>query len=156
MWLMNKTSLALEAIENPDDCQYAILSHTWEHGEITFQDIANLEHVKSLPGYSKISKTCSLARQLQIPYAWVDTCCIDKRSSAELTEAINSMFRWYKQAVICFAFLSDLPARQNAMEVCFPGCRWFTRGWTLQELIASKEIEFYDQEWNLTGTKVTL
>jgi hypothetical protein len=81
-------------------------------------------------------------------YAWIDTCCIDKSSSAELTEAINSMFNWYKESAICFAFLSDLPvSRGEVLENELRLCRWFTRGWTLQELIAPENVKFYDQEW---------
>jgi hypothetical protein len=100
----------------------------------------------------------------------MDTCCIDKSSSAELTEAINSMFRWYKESTICFAYLSDLPAvspwlddvgefllvGEVALGEYLPRCRWFTRGWTLQELIASKNVEFYDEEWYIRGDKVSL
>jgi hypothetical protein len=129
-------------------------SHTWERGEVSFQDIANLEQAKTKPGFSKIERTCQLAFDHGITYAWVDTCCIDKSSSAELTEAINSMFRWYKNAEICFVYLSDLPV--NSDDGYLPRCRWFTRGWTLQELIASKNSKFLDQNWNVRGTKVSL
>ncbi|KAG4437250.1 hypothetical protein IFR05_007266 [Cadophora sp. M221] len=98
MWLLNTASLALELVQNPDDCTYAVLSHTWERGEVTFQEIADLEQAREKPGFSKIKRTCELAQERGINYAWVDTCCIDKSSSAELTEAINSMFRWYKDS----------------------------------------------------------
>jgi hypothetical protein len=100
----------------------------------------------------------------------VDTCCIDKSSSAELTEAINSMFQWYKNAVVCYAYLSDLSPRQDAVmkdlgvddsredyslasKNELQGCKWFTRGWTLQELIAPKIVRFYDETWAFRGTK---
>jgi hypothetical protein len=157
MWLINTTTLALEDVVNPDDHTYAILSHTWERDEVTFYDIGHLEQARRKQGFSKIEQTCWLAHGRGIEYAWVDTCCIDKSSSAELTEAINSMFQWYKNAEICFAFLSDLSSDdKNGLQDYFSRCRWFTRGWTLQELIASKEVEFYDQAWNLIGTKLSL
>lgn len=86
-----------------------------------------------------------------------DTCCIDKSSSAELSEAINSMFRWYKNSDVCFALLSDLAeGKQADTDPAFGKCRWWTRGWTLQELIAPPNVIFVDQEWNVVGTKVDL
>ncbi|KAE9363931.1 HET-domain-containing protein [Stipitochalara longipes BDJ] len=158
MWLLNTASLALEPVENLDGCTYAVLSHTWQRGEVTFQEIADLEQARVKPGFSKIKRTCELAHERGINYAWVDTCCIDKSSSAELTEAINSMFRWYKNSAVCFVFLCDLPALDDSstMNDYFPRCRWFGRGWTLQELIAPNNIEFYDQGWNSRGNKVSL
>lgn len=157
MWLINTTSLVLEFIEDPDACIYAILSHTWGEDEVSFQDMADLERARKKKGFSKIERTCQLARDRNIEYAWVDTCCIDKSSSAELTEAINSMFRWYKRSHICFVFLSDLLSFERKFFAHYlPRCRWFTRGWTLQELIASREIEFYDRGWNLIGTNDSL
>jgi hypothetical protein len=157
MWLINTTSLALEFIEDPDACMYAILSHTWGHDEVSFQDMADLERARKKRGFSKIERTCQLARDRNIEYAWVDTCCIDKSSSAELTEAINSMFRWYRRSHICFVFFSDLLSFERTLLANYlPRCRRFTRGWTLQELIASREIEFYDRGWNLIGTNDSL
>jgi hypothetical protein len=106
---------------------YAILSHTWERNqEITYQN-CNSDESKSKSGFVKIRKTCELAIMYGFGFSWVDTCCIDKSSSAELTEAINSMFKWYQRAGICFAYLSDLKSGGSLHE-----CRWFTRGWTLQ------------------------
>ena len=104
-------------------------------------------------GYRKIQKTCELARIDGFSHAWVDTCCIDKSSSAELSEAINSMFQWYQSAKICYAYLADLISEQNELEHALPKCRWFTRGWCLQELIAPREILFYDSAWRLCGRK---
>ncbi|PMD62190.1 HET-domain-containing protein [Hyaloscypha bicolor E] len=157
MWLINTTSLALEFTEDPETCIYAILSHTWGDDEVGFQDMANLERARKKQGFSKIERTCQLAHDRNIEYAWVDTCCIDKSSSAELTEAINSMFRWYKQSHVCFVFLSDLLSFDSwRIGGYLRQCRWFTRGWTLQELIAPEEIEFYDRGWNLIGTNDSL
>ncbi|CZR69502.1 related to beta transducin-like protein [Phialocephala subalpina] len=157
MWLINTTSLALVFIEDPEICIYAILSHTWGDGEVSFQDMADIERARKKQGFWKIERTCQLALDRNIEYAWVDTCCIDKSSSAELTEAINSMFRWYKQSHICFVLLSDLLSCDSwRVGACIRQCRWFTRGWTLQELIAPEEIEFYDRGWNLIGTNDSL
>jgi hypothetical protein len=155
MRLINASTLRLEEfLDGRHAPPYAILSHTWGDGEVTFQDIANLELAKTKKGFGKIEETCKLAKANDIGYAWVDTCCIDKTSSAELTEAINSMFQWYAQSKICYAWLADLGIDQPAED--FASCRWFTRGWTLQELIAPREVEFYDEAWGFRGTKATL
>ena len=150
MWLINTESFALEAIGDPEGYSYAVLSHTWEGGEVTFQEMADLNQAREKPGFSKIERTCRLALERGIKYAWVDTCCIDKSSSAELTEAINSMFRWYKLSTICFVYLSDCDDNELAK------CRWFTRGWTLQELLAPVFVEFYDHFWRPSGNKTSL
>lgn len=164
MRLINTESLTLEEFMGSGSHvpQYAILSHTWEEDEVTFQDFGgpDREAASRKKGFFKIAKTCELARAGGFNYAWVDTCCIDKSSSAELTEAINSMFHWYRDAVVCYAWLPDLPIEEavalRSPESCFKDCRWFTRGWTLQELIAPRRVEFYDQEWNFRGTKADL
>ncbi|PMD20384.1 HET-domain-containing protein [Hyaloscypha hepaticicola] len=157
MWLLNTTSLELEFFMSSEDHPYAILSHTWEDGEVSFQDMQSLPNARTKKGFSKVIETCRLARQWDLSYAWIDTCCIDKSSSAELTEAINSMFNWYKKSAICFAFLSDLSASEDEVQKNeLWRCRWFTRGWTLQELIAPEKVEFYDQRWQWSGTKQSL
>ncbi|KAJ8117390.1 hypothetical protein ONZ43_g4219 [Nemania bipapillata] len=160
MRLINVETLILEEfmIVNPDSLEYAILSHTWEDGEVTFQDFTgDLSHREHKKGFYKIMKTCELARRDGIQYAWVDTCCIDKTSSAELTEAINSMFNWYRDAKVCYAWLADLPAAmERPIESAMKECRWFTRGWTLQELLAPRHVEFYDRDWTFRGTKKDL
>lgn len=135
---------------------YAILSHTWEDGEVTLREMTeHLPSVTSKKGYRKIIDHCLLAAQQGYAWAWVDTCCIDKTNHAELTESINSMFRWYQDAAICHVFLSDISA-DAGFKAALPRCRWFTRGWTLQELIAPATVEFYDQSWALMGTKANL
>nr|CEG05409.1 unnamed protein product [Fusarium clavum] len=161
MWLINTSTIKLERA-NPDDLsstEYAILSHTWGKEEVTFEDMIQQSPPAEKAGYIKILKTCELAQEQDIPYAWVDTCCIDKRSSAELAEAINSMFRWYKEATVCFAHLYDLESidwsggnHHRGLE----NCRWFTRGWTLQELIGSQQLDFYDSAWDFRGSKLSL
>ncbi|GKT50423.1 vegetative incompatibility protein HET-E-1 [Colletotrichum spaethianum] len=102
-------------------------------------------------GWVKIRQTCRIALERGHNYAWVDTCCIDKTSSAELSEAINSMFKWYANASACYAFLSDVGTNQP-----FAESLWFTRGWTLQELVAPREILFFDRDWDPIGTVVQL
>ncbi|KAI1877282.1 uncharacterized protein JN550_001354 [Neoarthrinium moseri] len=163
MWLINATTLKLEFFHNATDAPYAILSHTWGDEEVSFQDFQDTSTAAARKGYGKIVQTCEHALKHDPPlqYCWVDTCCIDKSSSAELTEAINSMWQWYKQSRACFVFLSDLPARDGMsspelFEAELSKCRWFERGWTLQELIAPPNVLFYDQRWGLRGTKSEL
>lgn len=262
MRLIDTKTLRLKEFWGDDIPRYAILSHTWETEEVTFQQFTQLSRdvLSKLKGFTKIQRTCQLARRSGIQWAWVDTCCIDKTSSAELTEAINSMFRWYRDSAVCYAYLSDLkeeqtehekkrtkaqdkstddqgswtknehkstedsedwtnsqgtsdsekgsgnwnesgnwkdsgnwkPAGQGATNekgrrlgvqeweggrqgketndttdtdehvlrrarVARLGrCRWFTRGWTLQELIAPRRLGFYNQSWAFEGEKETL
>lgn len=142
--------------EIPD---YVILSHTWGDEEVSFDDF-NQPHAQNLAGFEKVRQCCAQAVQDGFEYAWIDTCCIDKRSSAELSEAINSMWKWYWRASICYAFLSDVsqsatPNREELMQ-SFKNSRWFTRGWTLQELLAPAVVEFYDSNWTILGTKSSL
>ncbi|KAK3389956.1 heterokaryon incompatibility protein-domain-containing protein, partial [Podospora didyma] len=163
MWLLDTSKYTLTQTLYPE--KYAILSHTWEDGEVTFQDIKDPAVASQKAGWVKIVQTCRLAKGQGFDRVWIDTCCIDKSSSAELSEAINSMFQWYKNADVCYVWLSDLPrapdgpnsqASQNQLERDLPRCRWFTRGWTLQELIAPRNIKFYDRGWVMRGTKLTL
>ncbi|KAI0708586.1 hypothetical protein C8Q76DRAFT_799832 [Earliella scabrosa] len=111
----------------------------------------------------KVQRACAIARNNGHRYIWIDSCCIDKTSSAELSAAINSMYRWYRRSSVCYAFLSDFPSvlnnrilDQEYIEGCFQRSRWFSRGWTLQELIAPKVVVFLDQDWRYWGTKATL
>jgi hypothetical protein len=151
MRLINTRTLLFEEFIGNSIPKYAILSHTWGEEEVLFKDMSDpLRNMKK--GFWKIQMTCKTASEDGLQYAWVDTCAIDKSSSAELTEAINSMYRWYQRATICYAFLEDLPA-SSSLEHILPRCRWFTRGWTLQELIAPDKLYFYDQEWTCRGSK---
>lgn len=140
--------------------RYAILSHTWGKEEVTYEDITT-PGAERKAGYQKIKGCGERAMEDGWDYFWVDTCCIDKRSSAELSEAINSMFRWYKNAKICYVYLSDVSVA-SPPHVVYPtvstleDSRWFRRGWTLQELIAPSRIEFFDKDWQEIGTKETL
>jgi hypothetical protein len=132
---------------------YAILSHTWgeDDEEVTFQDLT--EGVgKSKAGYGKIRFCGKQAARDGLQYVWIDTCCIDKSNSTELAEALNSMFRWYCDAVQCYVYLSDVSACGSA----FRNSRWFTRGWTLQELLAPRSVKFFSGEGKLLGSKDSL
>jgi hypothetical protein len=154
MRLINTTTGLFEEFIGQNIPKYAILSHTWENEEVSFQDMKDPGHVRK-KGYQKIHRTCHMASGAGIKYAWVDTCSINKDSSAELTEAINSMYRWYERAEVCYVFLTDLPASAS-VENALHTCRWFTRGWTLQELIAPGNVYFFDQEWKYRGSKIDL
>ncbi|KAF4784843.1 HET domain-containing protein [Colletotrichum scovillei] len=157
MRLLNVFTLQLQEFHGGGIPTYAILSHTWEEEEVTYQDLTFGAYT-SKKGFIKIRACCSQAINDGYDWVWVDTCCIDKTSSAELSEAINSMFHWYSGAVVCYVFLSDLPAQApcGLDTQSFLNCRWFTRGWTLQELLAPFVVEFYDQGWNEIGTKTSL
>ena len=133
------------------EAKYAILSHTWEKGEEVQYGELNNPGATGKRGWQKIRKTCQLALNDGCDFAWVDTCCIDKTSSAELTEAINSMFPWYSGSEICYTYLADYDASNP--DANMSESRWFTRGWTLQELIAPAQVRFYDKSWNSFGTK---
>lgn len=138
---------------------YAILSHTWlaRTEELTLQELQEPFHnTHAKQGFLKVQRTCALAfSRDNLTHAWVDTCCIDKTSSAELAEAINSMYAWYAEAEVCYVYLPDLPSNSELSD-SLSKCRWFTRGWTLQELIAPRNVVFFDQEWNERGNKQEL
>ncbi|KAI0455101.1 heterokaryon incompatibility protein-domain-containing protein [Xylaria acuta] len=159
MWLIKTDTMQLKYFINPRGVRYAILSHTWGPDEVSFQQFANLGSARHMAGFAKIKRACELANEeFGLNYAWVDTCCIDKSSSAELSEAINSMFAWYRDAAVCLTFLSDLPPSKS-IELIPSGlekCRWFRRGWTLQELLAPRRVEFYNKVWHPVGSKKSL
>jgi hypothetical protein len=139
---------------------YAILSHTWgpDGNEVTFKDLMKGTG-QTKPGYLKLSFCCGQAAQDGLDYFWVDTCCIDKSSSAELTEAINSMFKWYQNSEKCYVYLTDVSKNgtsATAMYQELQQSRWFTRGWTLQELLAPKEVIFFDATGDRLGDLAAL
>ncbi|KAF4632572.1 hypothetical protein G7Y89_g5548 [Cudoniella acicularis] len=158
MRLLNVDTLQVEdSLRVPP---YAILSHCWGEGEVTFQDIKRSDW-QQMPGAKKIIYACRQCKNDNLSYMWIDTCCIDKSSSAELSEAINSMFNWYQQATICYAYLEDVvisseytSETQDCPEL--RKSRWFTRGWTLQELIAPEKILFFGNKWSFLGNKKIL
>jgi hypothetical protein len=156
MRLINSITLQLEEFVTDRIPEYVILSHTWGEEEVSFRDIQG-PNAKEMKGFVKLQNCCAQAVRDGFDYAWIDTCCIDKSSSAELSEAINSMYKWYKNARICYAYLEDIAIPYSIpdsqfLEVLRPS-RWFTRGWTLQELIAPPIVEFYDRDWNNFGSK---
>ncbi|KAF5011911.1 hypothetical protein FDECE_2007 [Fusarium decemcellulare] len=172
MRLLNVHKCQLESFEGAETeiPPYAILSHTWDDVEITFQDITGLsiDELSLKPAFYKVQESCAQARQDGFDYIWIDTCCIDKTSSSELSEAINSMFKWYQQSALCYVYLSDFnsgfkPRPEDQQQdrvtqlapddISFCRSRWFTRGWTLQELIAPRSVDFFDKNWVSFGSR---
>lgn len=192
MYLINTDTLQLKEFIGKNTPKYAILSHTWEDEEISFQEILHpTDEVKLKRGYQKVLHTALLAKEEGLQWCWVDTCCIDKKSSAELSEAINSMFRWYRRAKVCYVYLADVhplsePDKLHVANVLdsymaqrtikaqsstawlegsilhasfidwlrdLQCSRWFTRGWTLQELLAPVNVAFYSRNWTFIGYK---
>lgn len=156
MRLINTKTLELEYFQK-DIPDYAILSHTWgpPSEEVTFQDMdARREEAKLKKGFRKIELCAGQARTDDLDYCWVDTCCIDKSSSAELAEAINSMFAWYRRSALCYIYLIDVDADDQSVDVIdqLPRANWFRRGWTLQELIAPRVRIFFDVNWSRIWT----
>lgn len=158
MHLLNTTSMQLEYHGKPPE-KYAILSHTWGDEEILYADIKSEDRGRSKKGFKKVENCCKLARSQGYDLVWIDTCCIDKSSSAELSEAINSMFDWYQGSDICYALLEDFSPKVNGALVAervyndWKYCKYFTRGWTLQELLASYPLHFYDRNWEYFKSK---
>jgi hypothetical protein len=141
--------------------KYAILSHTWGLGEITFQDMrGNRALAERTAGFAKVRDSCRQARRDGYGYIWIDTCCIDKTSSTELSEAINSMYQWYKNSAVCYVYLSDVDEnpfdRYSRTDRNIYHSRGFTRGLTLQELIDPQNIQFFSGDWSPIGTKLEL
>ncbi len=140
MRLINVNTLLISEFLNDHHLpRYAILSHTWSSDEVTFQEMQKPRAVRNKLGRLKIKAACCVARRDGLEWLWADTCCIDKASSAELSEAINSMFRYYQQSTMCYAYLDDV-SLEGRRELADPveglgQSRWFTRGWTLQELL---------------------
>ncbi|USP75766.1 uncharacterized protein yc1106_03040 [Curvularia clavata] len=158
--------LSIHSFDDGDIPPYAILSHTWgaDSDEVTFADLQTGGGRRKL-GYKKILFCGKQARHDGLQYFWIDTCCIHKNNKAELTSAIRSMFRWYRNAVRCYVYLSDVSKRKRkaydratelGWEPAFRSSRWFTRGWTLQELLAPAIVEFFSQEGESIGSKISL
>ncbi|KAL4070148.1 heterokaryon incompatibility protein-domain-containing protein [Scleroderma yunnanense] len=150
---------------------YAILSHRWIDQEVNHREMVDLakmvrgerDEIRQRAGYQKIVGSCEQAKKDGHEWLWVDTCCIDKRSSAESSEAINSMYRWYANSRVCYAYLHDVlgtsfpTGRDNEMYLNSNGWpEWFSRGWTLQEMIAPSNVQFFNKDWELIGNKKTL
>ena len=162
----------IKVLQFPPDknTRYAILSHRWapDTEEVNYEEMVELanmntekqDKIRKRVGYQKIHKSCEQAREDGLEWLWVDTCCIDKRSSTELSEAINSMYRWYEKSARCYAHLHDVPGLSFPTK---PDCEtyprsdgwpeWFSRGWTLQELIAPHDVRFFNNDWQFIGDK---
>jgi hypothetical protein len=143
---------------------YAILSHTWntiQDDEVKLEDIKDGSATGKL-GFKKLLFCREQVKHDGLQYFWVDSCCIDQKNLAELSEAINSMFRWYQKATKCYVYLSDVSVysqdgKQHVeWESAFCNSRWFTRGWTLQELLAPSIVEFFSQDGIRLGDKRSL
>ncbi|KAH8680629.1 hypothetical protein BX600DRAFT_490989 [Xylariales sp. PMI_506] len=146
---------------------YAILSHTWgqDKDEVTFQEVSQSQG-STKTGYRKIEFCGKQAAADGYTHFWVDSCCIDKSNNAELSEALNSMFRWYQNAARCYVYLADvsiisrdeggLNLARSSWISAFKKSRWFTRGWTLQELVAPSNVQFFSAEWQQLGDKESL
>ena len=160
-----------KVLEFRDDetTEYAILSHRWiDPTEVDYEEMVDLgkmdreqqDEIRDCLGYKKILDACKRAQRDGYEWMWVDTCCIDKRSSAELSEAINSMYRWYGNARVCYAYLHDVDGSSFPTEEDdekyhksngWP--EWFSRGWTLQEMIAPQNLQFFNKDWQPIGDK---
>ena len=159
----NNGDLSLTEFFESATPKYAILSHRWGAEEVIFADLMN-STAKDKAGYGKIQFCGEQAKYSGLQYFWVDTCCIDKSNAVELQEAINSMFRWYRHAIKCYVYLPDVsrPHSDSAdgsnepWESTFRKSEWFTRGWTLQELIAPASVDFFSRERELLGNKASL
>lgn len=181
MRLLNAQTYQYHEFYDGNTPPYGILSHTWGDGEVSFQDLCHgpSPAVQSKNGWQKIDHCCRQAQKDSLEYVWVDTCCIDKSSSAELQEAINSMFDWYARSSECYVFLADfkrpaelsstvelIQAEDAAASIIlgavigslpgFKDARWFQRGWTLQELLAPESVRFFDAAWSEFGNKISL
>lgn len=168
MRLINVTTLGLEEFSESNTPRYACLSHRWSSQEVNMQEWQVRDNLLiDRLGYSKIIGACHVAQTLQIQYLWADTCCIDKTNSTELSEAINSMWKWYKECALCVVYLSDVDdavcKHQQGESVTLPDganqfakSQWFTRSWTLQELIAPTNLTFYNSSWERLGSKIEL
>lgn len=156
MRLLDVSTMQLKEFVDDEIPPYAILSHTWGDGEVSINDLA-APYVDQKPGFQKIRYICTQAQRDGIQFAWCDTCCIDKSSSAELSESINSMFRYYANAHFCYAYLVDVTTKMpGPFEQQFAKSRWFQRGWTLQELIAPERVIFFAKGWVELGGKDNL
>ncbi len=159
MRLLHTEKLELTSFLGEERPKYAILSHTWgdPEDEILLGDVQSGRSrllACGKPGLPKLLKAAEVARDSGLEYIWIDTCCIDKSSSAELSEAINSMFAWYASSTVCYAYISDFESTDP--DLLSNSNRWFTRGWTLQELIAPPVVEFYNKDWVSFGNRESL
>jgi hypothetical protein len=169
MRLLKRSSrgeIKLVSVNDDSPPPYAILSHTWtnDEEEVTYNELV-AGTGKDKTGYAKIRFCVDRAAADKLEHCWVDTCCIDRSSAQELQTAINSMFRWYQRARKCYVYLFDVEVPKDVSDAqaspiswaqAFRRCKWFTRGWTLQELLAPTSVEFFSKEGQLLGTRISL
>ena len=175
MRLLNIHTLELREFFGVKIPSYAILSHRWGEDEVSYQIFSkrhkekHQDYLRNSTGYQKILDFCKHIDEHKndypsldpyhpqptpgpaVEWVWIDTCCIDKSSSAELTEAINSMFSWYQNARICVVYLADASDLED-----FDESDWFNRGWTLQELLAPPQVTFVNHVWEPLGNRRVL
>ena len=153
MYVINVQSMKTEFFQTEQEVEYVILSHRWQEDEVLFHDLQS-GHAHQKSGFAKLESFCKQAAAAGFTYAWCDMCCIDKSSSSELSESINSMFRWYQNAAVCYAHLTDVTTTSiDDSTSDFRGSEWFRRGWCLQELLAPRTVEFFNRDWKSLGTK---
>ena len=176
MWVLETSTLRLHYFISPEKVPggYVILSHVWDQEELSFQQLQEINNRRYTSDKArrrlispKVTQMCNIASRHEYKWAWIDTCCIDKTSSAELSEAINSMFHYYSIAHICYVYLSDVPeahafhsgAKRRSLRRSppkFHQSRWHKRGWTLQELVAPHTVYFFSDCWEYLGSKAEL
>jgi hypothetical protein len=168
MRLLNTKSYEFHDSQDPivlASPQYAVLSHRWQTPKITLQtfktdDLHNAN--TQTPQLDKIRQACGKARDRTPPldWVWIDSCCIDKTNAVEESRSVNSMFEWYRRAAVCIVYLYDVDEtslfESQSPDRLHEKSEWFTRGWTLQELLAPGQMEFYEQHWKFMGTKISL
>ncbi|KAI9057113.1 HET-domain-containing protein [Trametes sanguinea] len=164
MWLLSTSQAKLVHFHEPPP-NYAVLSHVWAENEQSFQDVqalhercasaSDLGHNPRSLTSAKIRACCIYAEADGYDWVWIDASCIDKTSSADLSEAINSMYDWYSRASVCYAYLADVPSAEDPLAPgsSFRRSVWFRRSWTLQELIAPQDVVFLSQDWEVLGSK---
>lgn len=157
MRLLNVNTLDFAEFVGDKVPRYAIASHRWYADEPTVEALIYKYNTNS-DGYRKVEQFCNFTIQWDpdIHWLWIDTCCVDKKSSAELQEVINSMFRWYANAEVCFAFLHDVRPTTMGWRCVLGDLQrsvWFNRGWTLQELLAPQTVVFLNVDWEIIGHK---
>ena len=156
--------------QNPDEEEpghqqttpYVIISHVWMKKEVVYEDMVPFNRLEASKyrekpdSAAKIVGACNAVlgyKKRKVENLWLDTVCIDKKDPSELSMSINSMYRWYKDAEVCFAYLDDYPTKEVPI---FTQSKWFTRGWTLQELVAPRKVIFFDKDWKEIGDKNSL
>ncbi|KAK1730622.1 uncharacterized protein BDZ83DRAFT_715678 [Colletotrichum acutatum] len=159
MRLLSTETKEFEVFDIENAPPYAVLSHLWEHDEVLFQDLRDNQMLRPRAGFRKIVAACLVAQERMLNYIWIDTCCVDKESESERSEAVESSFRIFRSAALCIAYLSDVESGRPmpaGFRHTFKRSRWFTRSWALPELIAPPELVFYSRGWELIGTRSEL